>query len=169
MKRHTGELRPRAIPLALAKRPVAELLAAALITIVVLLAAAMLLSLTSCGGGSSVTPADDTVNGAPMAMRATAADFTMEIQPETYRVSDHFDDIVMSVDDQGETVTVRFDILGAIEMHAFVTTLDFDPQLFDPISLRLGDLENPERGLIFPDQLPGAKEYGRYWLVENRT
>lgn len=168
MKRYLGEPRSRAIPLALTRRPLAvRMLAAALVTLAVLFGTAILFSLAGCGG-SSTLPADEN-SDAPMAARATAADFTMTIQPETYRVTDHFDDIVMSVDDQGSTVTVRFDILGAIEMHAFVTTLDFDPQRFDPISLRLGDLESPERGLVNPNQLPGAKEYGRYWLVENRT
>jgi len=174
-----------------------SLLSAAVVIALALLAVAVLLSLASCGGGSAMPSAGgdpgldqqpatgdnpagggagntgagmDTGGDSGSALpRATSADFTLTVQNDTYQVTDHVDDITMTVDDQGDTVVVQAKIFGAVEMYAFVATLDFDPVRFDPVSLRLADMERPELGLQEPNKLPGAKEYGRYWLIENRT
>jgi len=190
MKRIPGMFRTRAIPLALTEHGNrwGQWLAAAVIALAVILAAAALLSLSSCGGGSAVPaapgdPAADQMSGgadttgsgadtgdAGQALpRATTADFTLDVQQDTYQVLDSVDDIVMTVEDLGDTVAVRATIFGAVEMYAFVATLDFDPARFNPISLKLADMEQPQLGLQEPNKLPGAKEYGRYWLIENRT
>jgi len=198
MKRNPGMFRTKAIPLALAESNLghAPWLISGLTALAVLLIAVALISLTSCGGGSALPaaggdppatdmsgagdptdggadntgagtdPAGDTGDALP---RATAADFTLDVQQDTYQVLDSVDDIIMTVEDLGDTVAVRATIFGAVEMYAFVATLDFDPQRFNPISLKLADMEQPQLGLQEPNKLPGAKEYGRYWLIENRT
>jgi len=187
MKRIEGMFRTKAIPLALAasREQPARWLLPALIALAVVLAATALLSLTGCGGGSAMPAvpgdpanqmsgggdntgagADDDGTARP---RATSDDFTLDVQQDTYQVLDSVDDIVMTVEDMGDTVAVRATIFGAVEMYAFVATLDFDPQRFNPISLRLADMEQPQLGLQEPNKLPGAKMYGRYWLIENRT
>jgi hypothetical protein len=124
---------------------------------------------TGATGTGTGTDTDTTGDAGPVPPRATAADFTLTVEEDTYQVLDSVDDIVMTVEDLGETVAVRATIFGAVEMYAFVATLDFDPARFNPISLLLADMEQPELGLMEPNKLPGAKEYGRYWLIENRT
>lgn len=194
MKRNLGNSRTRATSLILANRSerLAPWLAAVLISLAVGLVAVALMSLAGCGGGSAMPAAPDGATGDQISgdgsnggadatgadatgdaggalPRATSGDFTLTVEEDTYQVLDSVDDIVMTVEDQGETVAVRATILGAVEMYAFVATLDFDPQRFNPVSLLLADMERPELGLQEPNKLPGAREYGRYWLIENRT
>ncbi|GEM_PF-2097444 len=132
----------------------------------VLLIAATLISAAGCGGGALAPAAG---SDAPQSQSATAADFTFTIQPETYAVTDEVREIALSVDDQGEQVVVRVDIRGATEMHAFFASLDFDPQRFDPISVRMRRLEVPADPLGAHIELIGAHEYGRRWLLDYRT
>jgi hypothetical protein len=132
----------------------------------VLLALALLTS-AGCGGGAAPMP----VAGAepPQSQSATAADFTLTIQPETYAVTDEVREIAMSVEDLGEQVKVRVDIRGATEMHAFFASLDFDPRRFDPVEVRMRRLEVPADPLGPHIELIGAHEYGRRWLLDYRT
>lgn len=199
MRRYPGIIRTTAVALARVARleQLAALkpwLAAAAVAVLALLAAAVLLSLASCGGGSALPGGDSGMNQAPATgdnpaggadnggsgmdstgdsgsalPPASPDDFTLTVQNDTYQVTDHVDEIRKTVEDLGDTVAVRATVFGAVQMYAFVATLDFDPQRYDPISLKLVDMERPELGLQDPNKLPGAKEYGRYWLIENRT
>lgn len=133
-------------------------------------ALALLLAASSCsGGGSVIAPAPGSDEGTPASQAATAADFVFTIQPETYAVTDEVREIAMTVDDQGESVVVRVDIRGAVEMHAFFASLDFDPERFDPVNIRMHKLEVPDEPPGPHIELIGAHEYGRRWLLDYRT